>query len=191
MRLLIITILVIPLIHAAEDVDLPRSVERIMESLDRDVERARDDYMEAIAAAKEDAVEELEEEQTRYTSRNDLDTAVAIRDLKNMVTKQDYANNQEPEGKQGADLLGGKDENSNKYPFLGKWIADGRKNWELREGGVFIDAAGSTSKWEIQGDKVIITFVSGNNLNLPVNIEGDEWTGYHKQHDKFVTLRRP
>jgi len=109
MKIIFVTVLCLlaTSLIAAEEVDLPRSVERAQDRYDETVDEAEKAYEEAVAAAEEVKKEDLKEagercsrvldrEMQEATKDGNLDLAIALRDKKEEVSGEN-----EEEGGEG------------------------------------------------------------------------------------------
>jgi len=75
----------------AEEGELSRRAERIIGAYEKGLADALEDYEEAKAEARDNAIKGLNEEPTRVTKRGDLETAIAIKAKYDEIKAEDEA----------------------------------------------------------------------------------------------------
>jgi hypothetical protein len=169
MRCLIIVLLLIPLVWAADqpmDKPLPSDAQKVVEARDAEVAKAKAIYDAAVTKANGDAVKKLEPLLVKITKAGDLDGANSVK-----------AKVDEFKGDQ-ADLLGDANPANNAFP-AGKWTVP-----DAPPGKFFLLNADKTwssnykvmaGTWIIQKNKLVLTSTAGNNqtFSVPLLKESD------------------
>jgi len=147
---------------AEEEVELPRGAERAIERYEREV-----------ADAREDLLESLDRELERATKRGELEVALAIKAKKEEFAggETDFLGN-EDDAENRADLLN----ESLKTLITNTWaMANGRTVEFSKDGKAHTQKGGSRSsgKWRVEGEEVLVTWSNNITDTIPLPIEGE------------------